>query len=388
LAVGIILLFIGLTHTPNINANKPISDHLINATCKSNITLNNGTLSGHVTDSKENPIEGAIVRVYFHETYSENYSDSTGYFHVTNISICNCTKNVTCSKEGYCSAWVYLGIWDNTTYDFELTPYDITELAITGLAPMIMTIKNVGNTTYDFVLTSKGDWLYVGGSGPGNYTRIQDAIDNASDGDTVFVFDDSSPYKGVVLVSKSVTIQGENKNTTIIDYGGFNISVSNVTITGFTIQNSETGVYIIGYKQPTCHNTVNNNIFLNVSIGVNVYMDDWPYDNPNSTKYGYNVISNNVIIYTKTLGITVLYGHDNIVIGNDVSQDGKYHDPNNSGLGIGVTGSFNNISYNNVHDNGIGIELGGFRNEVYRNTVKENYQWGLFVANPSYGRVI
>jgi len=24
--------------------------------------------------------------------------------------------------------------------------------------------------------TSRGDWLYVGGSGPGNFTRIQDAI--------------------------------------------------------------------------------------------------------------------------------------------------------------------------------------------------------------------
>jgi hypothetical protein len=39
--------------------------------------------------------------------------------------------------------------------------------------------------------TSKGSWLYVGGSGPGNYTRIQDAIDDASDGDSVFVYDDS-----------------------------------------------------------------------------------------------------------------------------------------------------------------------------------------------------
>jgi hypothetical protein len=35
-------------------------------------------------------------------------------------------------------------------------------------------------------------------------------VDNASDGDTVFVFNDSSPYKGIVLVSKSLTIQGEN----------------------------------------------------------------------------------------------------------------------------------------------------------------------------------
>ena len=35
--------------------------------------------------------------------------------------------------------------------------------------------------------SSRGNWLYVGGSGPGNYTRIQDAINASSDGDTVFV---------------------------------------------------------------------------------------------------------------------------------------------------------------------------------------------------------
>jgi hypothetical protein len=164
LATGIILLSIGLIVAPSINANNPITDHITNATCKSNFALNNGTLSGHVTDSKKNPIEGARVRVYFHDTYSENYSDSTGYFHVTNISICNCTKNATCSKEGYCSAWVYLGIWDNTTYDFELTPSNMTELAITGLAPMIMTIKNIGNTTAFNVywnITVKGGFIVL-----------------------------------------------------------------------------------------------------------------------------------------------------------------------------------------------------------------------------------
>ena len=195
-----------------------------------------------------------------------------------------------------------------------------------------------------FLSASNREWLYVGGSGPGNYTRIQDAINASSDGDTVFVFNDSSPYDGVVLVSKSLTIIGENKYTTIVESGGFVISVSNVTITGFTIQNSETGVYIIGYKQPTCYNTIDNNRFLNVSIGVNVYSDDWPYDNTNATKYGYNIISNNVIIYTKNLGITIVYGHDNIVRGNDVSQDENYRDSNITSVGIGVDGSFNNVS--------------------------------------------
>jgi len=37
-------------------------------------------------------------------------------------------------------------------------------------------------------LSFDGNTLYVGGSGPNNYTRIQDAIDYASDWDTVFVY--------------------------------------------------------------------------------------------------------------------------------------------------------------------------------------------------------
>jgi len=40
-------------------------------------------------------------------------------------------------------------------------------------------------------LISTGNTLYVGGSGEGNYSSIQDAIDDASDGDTVFVYNGS-----------------------------------------------------------------------------------------------------------------------------------------------------------------------------------------------------
>jgi hypothetical protein len=124
LAVGIILLFISIAVAPSINANLPIAENVISATGSSNITTYQGTLSGYVTDPDMNPIEGAQVRVYFHDTYRENYSDATGYYHVTDISICNCTKNATCSKEGYFPAWVWLSIWTNTTYDFVLTPLD------------------------------------------------------------------------------------------------------------------------------------------------------------------------------------------------------------------------------------------------------------------------
>lgn len=84
----------------------------------------NGSLSGFVTDPLMNPIEGALVRVHFHETYEEDYSDENGYYHVTNIPICYCMKNATCSKEGYKTEWVLLGITENTTYDFVLYPLE------------------------------------------------------------------------------------------------------------------------------------------------------------------------------------------------------------------------------------------------------------------------
>lgn len=45
-----------------------------------------------------------------------------------------------------------------------------------------------------------GKTLYVGISRPGNYTKIQNVIDYASDGDTVFIYDDSSQYyENIVL---------------------------------------------------------------------------------------------------------------------------------------------------------------------------------------------
>ena len=72
----------------------------------------------------------------------------------------------------------------------------------------------------DIKKSIRGEILYVGGSEPGNYSKIQDAIDDAADGDTVFIYDDSSPYyENVYLKDKSINVVGENTDTTIIDAG-------------------------------------------------------------------------------------------------------------------------------------------------------------------------
>ncbi|MBN1280896.1 MAG: right-handed parallel beta-helix repeat-containing protein [Candidatus Thermoplasmatota archaeon] len=101
-----------------------------------------------------------------------------------------------------------------------------------------------GQDAIQSLQTARGDWLYVGGTGLGNYTRIQDAIDNASDGDTVFVYDDLAPYYEFLTIDHSLRLLGENRNSTVIYGSGRNdivvlITAQYVTVQGFTLLGDE-----------------------------------------------------------------------------------------------------------------------------------------------------
>ena len=103
--------------------------------------------------------------------------------------------------------------------------------------------------------------LYVGGSGPGNYTKIQDAINNATSGDTIFVY--SGIYYENVIIDKSINLIGKDRNTTIID-GRNSSDVVYVTadwikINNFTIQNCSHDRYNAGVKIVSDHNSIEGN---------------------------------------------------------------------------------------------------------------------------------
>lgn len=120
----IILLFIGVFLSTSVGNG--LSNRLASHPITVIPSQQEGNLSGYVTDTQMNPLSGALIHVSFHETYAENCSDSNGYYHVTNIPLCYCLKNATCSKPGYHSQWVLLSISENTTYDFILTALNET----------------------------------------------------------------------------------------------------------------------------------------------------------------------------------------------------------------------------------------------------------------------
>jgi parallel beta-helix repeat protein len=87
---------------------------------------------------------------------------------------------------------------------------------------------------------NKATTLYVGGLGDGNYTTIQAAIDNASSGDTVFVYDDSAPYAELIRINTSITLVGETQETTLLELNANNttciiVNADHVTISNLTI---------------------------------------------------------------------------------------------------------------------------------------------------------
>jgi parallel beta-helix repeat protein len=190
---------------------------------------------------------------------------------------------------------------------------------------------------------SRGNWWYVGGTGPGNYTTIQDAINHASDGDTVFVF--HGTYVGYVLINRSISLLGEEKNTTIIiGYVAYTISIlsDGVTMSGFTIENG--GGRGEGVRIDSSFNTFVNNIVLiphddlrifgdNNTIAGNVITGDQIFmSGDRNTIFG-NIITNN------DYGILFVDSWDNII-----SQNSFFH----SGLFLSDDAAQNNTIINNT----------------------------------------
>ncbi len=204
----------------------------------------------------------------------------------------------------------FILLWMNVTSSFDLR---IVEKQILK--------KNYGIT------------FYVGGTGPNNYSTIQSAINDTNPGDTVFVYDESSPYYENIMIDKSIILAGEDKNSTIID--GFRkkevifIAADNIEVRDFLIRNSsKNGVGVTVYKYANYVKIVGNIIkgnFLGIFLynpGYHQKINQGKYLGPNENYIVKNFIINN------TIGISLRGSNDNLI---------KYNWIENNNYGITIT---------------------------------------------------
>ncbi|MCK4443848.1 MAG: hypothetical protein KAW09_04850, partial [Thermoplasmata archaeon] len=114
--------------------------------------------------------------------------------------------------------------------------------------------------------------LYVGGVGPGNYTTIQGAIDAAIPGDTVFVYDGT--YNENLVIDRTLSLIGENRDSTLINGGGFGdtiyVTADWVNLTGFFVWNGGLNGWDAGIELnhvQNCH-IADNNFIVNDFDGI------------------------------------------------------------------------------------------------------------------------
>ena len=267
--------------------------------------------------------------------------------------------------------------------------------------------------------------FYVGGSGPGNYTTIQAAINDANSGDTVFVYN-GTYHENVVITKNNIILKGEDKNNTIIDASGGGIGLAintclNVLVKRFSItnssggfpngngvriysngncnyniisdcliyNNSQNGVLFYTEKHMNGDNNkvINCELFNNGNDGISMSFNDIPAS-MSSNEIWYTKCYNNsrfgILTVWHTYGINhiisncVTYnnGDDGIYIngrGNQILNSSSY---NNGGNGVALYNAYNgaiiNCTFKNNSEVGINSTYDGGNNLIYHNNLINN----------------
>lgn len=216
--------------------------------------------------------------------------------------------------------------------------------------------------------------IYVGGEGKDNYTKIQLAINEAINGDTIFVY--NGTYHENIIVDKELKIIGESKENTIID-GGKNESVveivsGNVLIKNFTIQRSGGRMPSAGIKIHSSHNEI-----LNCIITKN-------FDGICLERSSYNTISNCSIYSNNDAGIWLHVGSKYNYISNCRIYSNGYY-----GIWIQSSNRYNRISNCSIYENGGGISIccSSDSNIISYCTIKENIGEGIKISNSEENKI-
>lgn len=264
----------------------------------------------------------------------------------------------------------------------------------------------------------------VDDDGPADFTKIQNAINHAISGDTIFVR--NGTYYENIVVHKTLSLIGEDRNATIIDGNRtgtvVHVTANDVCFQGFTIQNGgreghlfdTTGIILFRNTQGA---EISDNNVMNCEVGIYFYVStgNYVHDNhvSNNSFYGIlmdysdwpsNIISNNVVVNCGFgIGLDYSQGHnvsdnaitncswygiylfwgsdDNMITGNRIFE---------SMMGIYLQNTFGNTLKNNMvlYNTWCGICLDSSdSSDIRGNTVKCNSE-GIFLKSNSTANTI
>ena len=228
---------------------------------------------------------------------------------------------------------------------------------------------------------------------PTDFSTIQAAVDNATVGDTIQVAPDI--YYEHVFVNKSLTIIGENPQTTIVDGTAngtiFILEASNIYISGFTIRNAGNYNAISSEREivTSDYHRISNNIITTSAHGIylsssdhNTIFNNTLINNPFGSIYLMNADNNNITANTiveGAYGIKTALSLNNIIIGNTISQTSY-------AIYLSSSSTDNTIRNNVLSGTIAGVCSTSDRTTVDHNTITEG-AYGIYFYNCKSGSV-
>jgi nitrous oxidase accessory protein len=264
---------------------------------------------------------------------------------------------------------------------------------------------------------------------PDDYVSIQEAIDNALEGDTIYV--KKGIYHENLGINKSLSLIGEGKSETLIvgdselnetavfvyhdrvtiknftveissgpelSGGGvrlFNVQYCNVSncdfmIIGLGIMHfNGYGVWLFG----SSNNTVKDNQIdcTNIHNSYGIRLQDSPGNSiveNTITKNNYGIVLDNSIgnnltenhVLDNFIGINVVSSNNNSIIRSNITNNFR---------GLDFTASKNNnVSGNHIANNNDGIALENMYNKFIENTITNNSNYGIYLYGAGYNNII
>ena len=265
---------------------------------------------------------------------------------------------------------------------------------------------------------------------PSEYSTIQEAINNASPGDTLLVSDGT--YSENLTVDKELIIKSVNgyNQTSVVGYHSdhiFEVTAENVTIEGFTIfidsaipNDLQAGIFLsdgsshcrilnnrVGYDtshkngngivlENSYYNTISENTCSgNYRQGIELRSSGFNLIQGNVLNSNYwghgillqnsddNKVSGNTCRFNNRCGICVSHSNSNSLLGNICEQ-------NNRGIELGSPSNENIIIGNTCSENleGIILQYASGKNILINNTCHANVNRGLYLYQSCNGNVI
>jgi parallel beta-helix repeat protein len=246
--------------------------------------------------------------------------------------------------------------------------------AVYGLiVTLLLTNMFVLSSNIQQVQAEPKTWI-VDDDGPADFSSIQEAINAASSGDTIYV--KNGTYYENVEVNKTVLLIGESKENTIVDGGGnaavIYVEKDNVLVTGFTVRNSGWGYY---YYESSGISTamasfcnISDNIATNIRYGISSWLGQ-------NNSISLNTISN------AEQGISLNGPQYTTVISNSIWNT-------STGIGLWVNSAYTTIITNTISDSSdTGIHADNTPCVLITNNVIADNYYGIYLSQSYFDKI-